>query len=40
MEVALPNFVEIVFVQGAKYVGIICIVIGVLHFVLPRVIFL
>jgi hypothetical protein len=40
VEVVLPNVVEQVFVKGAKYVGIVCIAVGILHFIFPKALFL
>ena len=38
--VDVPDFLESFFVNGKKFVGIFCIVAGVLHFIFPRVLFL
>jgi uncharacterized membrane protein HdeD (DUF308 family) len=40
IETMLPDFIEEVFVKGAKYIGIVCIAVGVLHFVFPKALFL
>lgn len=36
VEISLNAFFEKLFVSGRKYVGIICIIISVLHFLFPR----
>ena len=36
----VPEVVENVFVNGKKFIGIFCVVAGVLHFIFPRVIIL
>lgn len=36
----LPAFLTSIFVGGRKYLGIFCILAGVLHFIFPRVLFL
>lgn len=38
--ISVPDFFESFFVSGKKFVGIFCIVAGVLHFIFPRVLFL
>ncbi len=35
-----PSFAETLFVDGRKYIGVFCILAGVLHFIFPRVLFL
>jgi hypothetical protein len=40
IEIMLPDIIESVFIKGAKYVGIICIAVGILHFVFPKALFL
>ena len=39
-EVKLPSVLNTVFISGRKYLGIFCIIAGVLHFIFPRVLFL
>ncbi len=39
-EVKLPSVLNTVFINGRKYLGIFCIIAGVLHFIFPRVLFL
>ncbi len=36
----LPSFFETLFFEGRKYLGVFCIIAGVLHFIFPRVLFL
>lgn len=36
VEISLNNFFEKLFVTGRKYVGIICILVSLLHFLFPR----
>ena len=36
----LPVFLTSIFVGGRKYLGIFCILAGILHFIFPRVLFL
>ncbi len=36
VEISLNAFFEKLFISGRKYVGIICIIISVLHFLFPR----
>lgn len=36
----LPGLVSTIFVEGRKYLGVFCIIAGVLHFIFPRVLFL
>ena len=36
----MPSILESVFVSGRKYLGIFCIIAGVLHFVFPRALIL
>ena len=38
--VTMPSFFETLFVSGRKYVGIACVAVGTVHFILPRVLFL
>lgn len=38
-KVVLPDFVQKVFVDGHKYVGVFCIIAGLLHFIIPGVLF-
>ncbi len=33
----LPDWVRIVFVENRKYIGVACMISGVLHFILPQV---
>ena len=40
VELKLPAFLTTVFIGGRKYLGIFCIIAGVLHFIFPRVLFL
>lgn len=40
VELKLPSFLTTVFIGGRKYLGILCIIAGVLHFIFPRVLFL
>ncbi|MDR3283596.1 MAG: hypothetical protein LBS97_00255 [Treponema sp.] len=40
IEVNLPHGVDMVFRQGAKYIGIACITIAALHFIFPKTLFL
>lgn len=40
VELKLPEFLSAVFIRGRKYLGVFCIIAGVLHFVFPRVLFL
>ncbi len=37
---SFPPIIEKVFVDSKKYIGIICIVAGILHFIFPQVLFL
>lgn len=37
---SLPSFVTTIFVGGRKYLGVLCILAGALHFIFPRVLFL
>ncbi len=39
-EIKLPSVLNTVFINGRKYLGIFCIIAGVLHFIFPRVLFL
>ena len=39
-EIALPFFLQSVLVTGRRYLGVFCIVAGVVHFVFPRVMLL
>jgi hypothetical protein len=36
----LPQIFERIFVGGRKYIGIFCIIAGLLHFIFPKVLFL
>ena len=38
--ISVPDFLENFFMSGKKFVGIFCIVAGLLHFIFPRVLFL
>lgn len=38
--VSLPSFIETAVSEGRKYIGIFCILIAVVHFICPRVLFL
>ena len=40
LELNLPSFVESIFVDSKKYIGIACLISGLLHFVFPQVLFL
>ena len=40
LELNLPSFVETIFVDSKKYIGIACLISGLLHFVFPQVLFL
>ena len=40
LELNLPAFVETVFVDSKKYIGIACLVAGLVHFVFPQVMLL
>lgn len=40
VEISLPENLNAIFVEGRKYLGIFCIIAGVLHFIFPRVLFL
>ncbi len=40
VELSLPSFVSSIFIGGRKYLGMFCIISGILHFVFPRVLFL
>ena len=39
-DVAIPFNVQNVFIDSRKYIGVFCLVAGVLHFICPRVLFL
>lgn len=36
----LPSILNTIFISGRKYLGIFCIIAGILHFIFPRVLFL
>lgn len=36
----LPAVVNKIFLEGRKYIGVFCIIAGVMHFIFPRVLFL
>ncbi len=40
VELKLPAVLSTIFIGGRKYLGIFCIIAGVLHFIFPRVLFL
>lgn len=40
MGLSLPSFVETAVTEGRKYIGIFCILVAVVHFICPRVLFL
>jgi hypothetical protein len=40
IEIVLPDVIEKVFVKNAKYIGILCIAVGILHFIFPKALFL
>lgn len=40
MELKLPSIIKTVFIDERKYLGIFCILAGVLHFIFPKVLFL
>lgn len=39
-ELTLPNFVQLIFIDKKKYIGIGCVVIAIIHFIAPDVLFL
>ena len=39
-ELVLPGFVQLVFVENKRYIGVGCIAVAVIHFILPTVLFL
>ena len=39
-EIVLPEPVEHIFIDGRKYIGIFCILVGLLHFLFPQVLLL
>ena len=40
LEIKIPGVIEDFFVSGRKYIGVFCIIAGLLHFIFPRVLFL
>lgn len=40
LETTFPLFVQKVFFEGRKYIGVFCIIAGLMHFIFPRVLFL
>ncbi len=40
LEAAFPALVQKVFFEGRKYIGVFCIIAGLMHFIFPRVLFL
>ena len=38
--VSLPGFLDALLVQSRRYIGVLCLVAAVLHFIFPRVLFL
>ena len=40
LETSFPAFIQKIFVDGRKYIGVFCIIAGLMHFVFPRVLFL
>lgn len=40
MELKLPSIIKTVFIDERKYLGIFCILAGILHFIFPKVLFL
>lgn len=39
-EIRLPFFLQAVMVTGRRYLGVFCIIAGIMHFIFPRVMFL
>ena len=39
-EIRLPFFLQAVMVTGRRYLGVFCIIAGIVHFIFPRVMFL
>lgn len=39
-EIRLPFFLQVVMVTGRRYLGVFCIIAGIMHFIFPRVMFL
>ena len=39
-ELTLPDFVQLIFIDKKKYIGIGCVVIAIIHFIAPDVLFL
>lgn len=39
-EIRLPFFLQVVMVTGRRYLGVFCIIAGIVHFIFPRVMFL
>ncbi|MCR5724289.1 MAG: hypothetical protein K6G80_04290 [Treponema sp.] len=40
LEEAFPVFIQRIFFEGRKYIGVFCIIAGLMHFIFPRVLFL
>ncbi len=40
LNLSLPAVIEDFFISGRKYIGVFCIIAGLLHFIFPRVLFL
>ncbi len=40
IEIHLPEPITVFFTEGRRYLGIFCLIAGVLHFIFPRVLFL
>lgn len=36
VEITLPDFFEKLFVKGRKYIGVLCLLVSLLHFMFPR----
>lgn len=39
-EVKINSFLENFFIKGKRYIGILCIIVGILHFLFPKVVIL
>ncbi len=39
-EINLPFFLQGIFVTGRRYLGVFCIIAGLMHFIFPRILFL
>lgn len=39
-EINLPFFLQGIFVTGRRYLGVFCIIAGIMHFIFPRIMFL